>query len=235
MRVCSISAMWIALKSYRSSRSTPFVPLAHVYLTSPLPLVHLMFDVADAPRTWKASEVGLFNVESEQDRLNVGSVKLGCEGLIFGVAREAQTFRQVVPRLTDTPDSPNSAESFDQCGLETAEAKEGPDVTSIVQDARGKPCLSVISGLSVAVITLVTGPAIFLVIYIFAVNDYHLHGLTIQTSASLAYILATSQAISTVISLAVPVVITVHAYHLASDWLRASRDPTSDSRPSPLQ
>lgn len=205
-----------------------------MHLTSPLPLVHLMFNTTNGPGTWKASEVGRFHIESDEDRLNLGTIALDSGPPSFGVTKEEQ---QTVDCLIALPPLGRSASDKSVVTDTPGEAKahDGTELALAMHSAQGKRSLPAISALSVAVIALVAGPAIVLVVYILALNRHHRHGLTLQTDANLAYILAASQAISTVVSLAVPVVITVHAYQLASDWLRASRDPESSSRPSPFQ
>lgn len=228
-------ALWIAVKALHSSRATPFVPLAHMQLTSSLPIIHRLFNPMEAFRTWRSSEFGLFSTESEEDRLNIGPVTLGADGPAFGIAREQQTATPLVMHSTPLQPGPGRPFSDDADDAETIEAQEGPDLPSTVDAAYRKGCVAKIFALSAAVIAVVITPAVFLAIYIFGLHQHHRHGLTLQTDAALSYVLATSQAISTVMSLAVPVVLTIHAYQLASDWLRASQDSGSCSRPSPLQ
>jgi len=66
-------------------------------------------------------------------------------------------------------------------------------------------------------------------------HEVHGDDLSLKTTAPLSRLLTTSQAISTAVSLTVPVVMAVHAYQIASDWLTASKLPGSRPRPSPFQ
>lgn len=247
--------IWLSVRSLQSTQAIPFVPLAHMHLTSPLPIVHLVFNKIEAPRTWKASSIGLFSAESEQDALNIGAMTLpttttgesgrSSVGQAFGICREPQSVRRTSPLHEPFP-----VENYDCLGArsidsdtssiasvaETGQVHEGPsDQVAVISKAHEQTRLWVIVALTVGVITVVVGPATFLVVYLFGMNTYHREGSSVQTSASLSHALATSQAISTVVSLVVPLVMTVHAYQLASDWLKVSRDPRSGVRPTPLQ
>lgn len=87
---------------------------------------------------------------------------------------------------------------------------------------------------SLAVFTAVVGPAVILLALIFGFNTFERDGLAINTSADLQNLLTISQLVTTVVSKSVSIVIGVHAYQLAAQWLKFS-DRRSGGRPSPLQ
>jgi len=78
----------ICVLSYRASQRVAYVKLAHIRVTSPLPLVHLLFGPIDPARTWKDEGSSLFSVETEDDRLNVGPMLTAHDEMAFGIARE---------------------------------------------------------------------------------------------------------------------------------------------------
>ncbi|KAG8932298.1 hypothetical protein FRC00_000072 [Tulasnella sp. 408] len=87
---------------------------------------------------------------------------------------------------------------------------------------------------SLAIFTAILGPALILLALIFAFNTFERDGLEVRTSADLQNLLTISQLVTTVVSKSVPIVIAVHAYQLAAQWLKSSERRAS-GRPSPLQ
>ncbi|KAG9044580.1 hypothetical protein FS837_007898 [Tulasnella sp. UAMH 9824] len=87
---------------------------------------------------------------------------------------------------------------------------------------------------SLAVFTTVIGPAIILLALIFVLNTFERNGLEVRTSADLQNLLTISQLVTTAVSKSVPIVIAIHAYQLAAQWLKSS-ERQSSGRPSPLQ
>ncbi|KAG8874725.1 hypothetical protein FRB97_005683 [Tulasnella sp. 331] len=67
------------------SYKVPFTHLAHMRLTSLLPMIHLLFGPIDPTRTWKEGGTRLFNVESEKHRLNIGMIETSEGERSFGV------------------------------------------------------------------------------------------------------------------------------------------------------
>ncbi|KAG8932300.1 hypothetical protein FRC00_000074, partial [Tulasnella sp. 408] len=87
---------------------------------------------------------------------------------------------------------------------------------------------------TLAIFVAVLGPATVLLALIFVLNTFERDGLGLRTSADLQNLLTISQLVTTVVSKSVPIVIAVHAYQLAAQWLKSS-DRRTGGRPSPLQ
>ncbi|KAG8983497.1 hypothetical protein FRB90_005999, partial [Tulasnella sp. 427] len=87
---------------------------------------------------------------------------------------------------------------------------------------------------SLAVFTAVIGATVLLLVLIFVLNTFEREGLSIKTSADLQNLLTISQIVTTVVSKSVAIVIFIHAYQLAGEWIKAS-DRRNGERPSPLQ
>ncbi|KAG9011455.1 hypothetical protein FRB94_008286 [Tulasnella sp. JGI-2019a] len=68
----SIFTLVVAIYAAIAARSTSFVNLAQRRITSPIGLVHQLFGPIEPSRTWKEGSLGIFSVESEADRLDVG-------------------------------------------------------------------------------------------------------------------------------------------------------------------
>lgn len=88
------------------------------------------------------------------------------------------------------------------------------------------------------VFTVVAGAGvctILLLIYIFAMHNWRRQGAAFKTTVDLNYFATISQAVTTVILRTVPLVVSLHAYQLAAEWLEASRQGCHDVGPSPSQ
>ncbi|KAG8887515.1 hypothetical protein FRB98_009478 [Tulasnella sp. 332] len=70
-----ILTLAVCVQATVRSYKVPFTHLARMRLTSLLPMIHLLFGPIDAARTWKEGGTGLFNVESEAHRLNIGPIE----------------------------------------------------------------------------------------------------------------------------------------------------------------
>lgn len=115
---------------------------------------------------------------------------------------------------------------------------EGEQTVSgaIVQAMRYRRHIRFIAIVASLVIASIAGLVTGLLVYTFAAHTTMRDGSSaVISSADLQYVITLSQMVSTLVIRTVPVVITLHAYHVASDWLRQSRVPGSRERPSPLQ
>lgn len=83
----SLVTLVIGVFAALASRSVPLVHLAHMRVTSLLPLIHLFFGPVEAAKTWKEEGTRLFSVEEETDRLAIGPIDTRDGGSIFGIAR----------------------------------------------------------------------------------------------------------------------------------------------------
>jgi len=77
----------VTVLAIAAARGTSFVHLAHMRITSPLPLVHSLFGPVDPARTWQEDGVYLFSAESDNDRLNIGPVTLPNGEAVFVITR----------------------------------------------------------------------------------------------------------------------------------------------------
>jgi len=82
----SLVTLVIGILSLIAFHSTPFVDLGHKRITSPIPLFYYLFGPVDPRTTWEKDHLNLFLAETENDRLNVGTVDLDGQR-VFGVAR----------------------------------------------------------------------------------------------------------------------------------------------------
>ncbi|KAG8844795.1 hypothetical protein FRB96_002823 [Tulasnella sp. 330] len=81
----SILTLAVCVQAIARSYKVPFTHLAHMRLTSLLPMIHLLFGPIDPTRTWKEGGTRLFNVESEKHRLNIGMIETSEGERSFGV------------------------------------------------------------------------------------------------------------------------------------------------------
>lgn len=114
--------------------------------------------------------------------------------------------------------------------LQWEEPGPRPDVDDIKQATGHHPGRTIILYIS-TVIALTLGLSAALLIYIYALQEARLEGLAIVSTADLQFIVAISQALSTVVVRTVPVLVLVHAFKVAADWLSA----TTLECPTPLQ
>ena len=105
---------------------------------------------------------------------------------------------------------------------------------AILKAAADGPTLSIIL-LSATVIVGVMALSTTLLLYIFVIHSSTLNGISTTSTASLPYITGLSQALSTLVSRSVPLVISVWSYFVAAEWLILSKEAHSSDRPTPLQ
>ena len=85
------------------------------------------------------------------------------------------------------------------------------------------------------IVLFTAGPAILLLCYVFIINRWQADGaLAVRSTASLQFVLGIPTLTTFVVSRSVPIVVSAHAYELASEWLKGSSESSAD-QPSPLQ
>lgn len=110
------------------------------------------------------------------------------------------------------------------------------DLLRAILHAEEHRCTHTIILIATAVVLVIAGLSAFLLLYILANHNLHRLGdQAITTTADLQYIFTISNALCTFISLTVPLVISIHGYSVAAEWLDASLVAGSNNRPSPLQ
>ncbi|KAG8867772.1 hypothetical protein FRB97_002957, partial [Tulasnella sp. 331] len=214
-----LSTIYIACNAAFKSRSIDFVKLAHAHITSPAPILRLMFDRTEPPEIWKYSDWP----EVQSDRLTVGVVRTRQGHLAFGVTHGAQptlNTRLLVSSPSGVHETLPGGEVIDDSTME-ATAQKGST--------------SAILLFWLVSTTLMLVPVILLVVYVFSINSSTRDGSILLTTARIQYVLTISKALSTAASLAVPLVTSIYAYSAAAEWLGSSKVPDSTATPSPQQ
>jgi hypothetical protein len=119
-------------------------------------------------------------------------------------------------------------------GVLVPESEDEKIHPAILKAAADGPTVSIIL-LSASVIVGVMALSMTLLIYIFVLHSSTLKGTSTTSTASLPYITGLSQALSTLVSRSVPLVISVWSYSVAAEWLILSKEAHSSDRPTPLQ
>ena len=96
------------------------------------------------------------------------------------------------------------------------------------------PVLS-IALLSIAVTFCVSGLAIMVFVYLFAIHTTWIEGTILVSTARLQLVTANTQALSTCVARVIPIIVSIYAYSTATEWLTLSQLPDSDERLTALQ
>ncbi|KAG8873858.1 hypothetical protein FRB97_006379, partial [Tulasnella sp. 331] len=110
------------------------------------------------------------------------------------------------------------------------------DISRAIFHVREHRCTRTIIFIAAVVVLIAAGLSVFLLVYVFV--NHHVQWLgdqTIATTANLQDIFTISNALCIFVSLTVPLIISLHGYGVAAEWLEASRVAGSSDRPSPLQ
>lgn len=121
---------------------------------------------------------------------------------------------------------------FDHAGPILSSIDSDPNQSKTVNQTSHRGWRILLTGLAIftAILLLLGG----LLIQMFVVHKFHFTSGALVTSAPLGPTITIAHACSIVVSLTVPIVLSLTAYILSKDWLAASRTG-GDNRPTPFQ
>ena len=213
----TLHSLWtttISVNAAKGTRSTSLSHLGQASIVSPQVTLQHFLSSINREATWCNATAKLFEHEREDDGLGIGHYPSPSGISMFGIGRASET-QMLKPSIA--PFQVTGGDGHWCSNENTSFTLANGPLMITAQIRRHNLPWVLISTVSMALLSILTSIT-FLLVYIFLTNQSSQSGNTVQTTASLSYILAASQLTSTVMFLAVAPIMGVHAFRIASLW-----------------
>ena len=162
------------------------------------------FTQGEPGTTWGSSTVRLFDEENSQDGLAIGFFSSSNGKAMFGIGRTGEG------HLVDSPAFSRTSKGRLPFSL--------PILRSLRNTKRHFNLPFATISIVFALLVLILSSGAFLLFYVLSQAQSIESAGTLRTTASLPYVLSASQSIPTAMFLAVPPIMSLHAFRVASVW-----------------
>ena len=196
--------MALFLHAINGVRSTTLSHLGQMSLVSPEITLHHLLPKANREATWGSNSVRLFDEEKSQDGLAIGFFSSSNGKAMFGIGRTGEG------HLVDSPAFSRTSKGRLPFSL--------PILRSLRNTKRHFNLPFATIFIVFALLVLILSSGAFLLFYVLSQAQSIESAGTLRTTASLSYVLSASQSIPTAMFLAVPPIMSLHAFRVASVW-----------------